>query len=101
MNAVYTSIRALIVKNLCVNCILGMDYIIKYKLSINTVNRTISIGVQNHRMIMPIESSEKYILETTPISRPILTGISAIKTKSFDTHIDHLVEHMNDHDQQY
>ncbi|CAF4374162.1 unnamed protein product, partial [Rotaria sordida] len=43
MNNVYTSIRALIVKNLCVSCILGMDFIIKYKLIINTVNRTISI----------------------------------------------------------
>ena len=24
-----------------------------------------------------------------------------MKTKSFDTHIDRLVEHINDHDQQY
>ena len=67
-NNVYTSIRALIVKNLCVDCILGMDYIIKYKLIINTINRTISIGVKNHRIIIPIDSSEKYILGTTPTS---------------------------------
>ncbi|CAF1061429.1 unnamed protein product [Rotaria magnacalcarata] len=59
LNNVYTSIRALIVTNLYVNCILGIDYIIKYKLIINIVNRTISMDVTNRRLIIPIDNSEK------------------------------------------
>ncbi|CAF3544285.1 unnamed protein product [Rotaria sp. Silwood1] len=101
MNNIYTSIRALIVKNLCVSCILGMDYIIKYKLIINTVNQTISIGVKNYRLTIPIDNSEKINFETTQASKLLSIGISVMKTKSLDTHIDHLVEHINDHDQQH
>ena len=101
INNVYTSIRALIVENLCVNYILGMDYIIKYKLIINIVNRTISMGIKNYRFTMPIDNSEKNIFEATSRSKPILTGLPVIKTKSLDTHLDRLIEHINDHDQQH
>ena len=101
INNVYTSIRALIVENLCVNCILGMDYIIKYKLIINIVNRTISMGIKNYRFTMPIDNSEKNIFQATSTSKPILTGLPVIKTKSLDTHLDRLIEHINDHDQQH
>ncbi|CAF4323780.1 unnamed protein product, partial [Rotaria sordida] len=78
-----------------------MDYIIKYKLIINTVNRTISIGVKDYRLAIPIDNSGKIIFETIPTSKPISIGISIMQTKLLDTHIDRLVEHINDHDQQY
>ncbi|CAF4371887.1 unnamed protein product [Rotaria sp. Silwood2] len=100
-NNVYTSIRALIVKNLCVNCILGMDYIIKYKLIINTANRTISIGVKNYQLTILIDNSAKIIFDTIPTSKPLSIGISVVKTKSLGIRIDCLVEHINDHDQQH
>ncbi|CAF1219672.1 unnamed protein product [Rotaria sp. Silwood1] len=101
MNNIYTSIRALIVKNLCINCILGMDYISKYKLIINIVNQSISIGVKNNRLTIPIDNSEKIIFDTIPTSKLLSIGISAIKTNLLDTYIDRLVEHINDHDQQH
>ena len=100
INNIYTSIRALIVKNLCVDCILGMDYILKYNLIINIPNGIISLGVKNCRLIIPIGSCGETILTTNRISGLILTGLSTTDAKSFDTHIDSLVEHINDHDQQ-
>jgi hypothetical protein len=57
VNNVYTSIRALIVKDLCADCILGMDFIAKYK-HINIADQTVSFGVRNHRLIIPIVSEE-------------------------------------------
>ena len=65
------------------------------------MNISISIGVKNYRLTIPIDSSEKNNFETIPTSKPILTGIPFMKTKSFDTHIDRLVDHINDHDQQH
>ncbi|CAF5143858.1 unnamed protein product, partial [Rotaria magnacalcarata] len=43
-----TTIKAFIVKELCVDCILGMDFINKYKMIINTEERTVSIR-DNHK----------------------------------------------------
>ncbi|CAF5206107.1 unnamed protein product, partial [Rotaria magnacalcarata] len=43
MGDMLTNIKAFIVKELCVDCILGMDFINKYKLIINTEDRTVSI----------------------------------------------------------
>ncbi|CAM2727912.1 unnamed protein product [Rotaria socialis] len=100
MNNIRTSIRALIVKNLCVNCILGMDYIIKYKLIINTVNRTITIGVKNYRLAIPMANREKIIFNSISTSPLMSIGIPVTKTKLSDIHIDQLVEHINDYEQQ-
>ncbi|CAF2042047.1 unnamed protein product, partial [Rotaria magnacalcarata] len=43
MGDMLTNIKAFIVKELCVDRILGMDFINKYKLIINTEDRTVSI----------------------------------------------------------
>ncbi|CAF4960207.1 unnamed protein product, partial [Rotaria sp. Silwood1] len=43
MGDMLTSIRAFIIKELCVDCILGMDFINKYKLHINLEDQTMSI----------------------------------------------------------
>ncbi|CAF1570197.1 unnamed protein product, partial [Rotaria magnacalcarata] len=43
MGDMLTTIKAFIVKELCVDCILGMDFINKYKMIINTEERTVSI----------------------------------------------------------
>ncbi|CAF5191446.1 unnamed protein product, partial [Rotaria sp. Silwood1] len=38
-----TSIKAFVVKELCADCILGMDFINKYKLIINTEEKIVSL----------------------------------------------------------
>ncbi|CAF4363724.1 unnamed protein product, partial [Rotaria magnacalcarata] len=48
MGDMLTNIKAFIVKELCVDCILGMDFINKYKMIINTEERTVSIR-DNHK----------------------------------------------------
>ncbi|CAF4333803.1 unnamed protein product, partial [Rotaria magnacalcarata] len=101
MNNIRTSVRALIVKNLCVNCILGMDYIIKYKLIINIGNRTITIGVKNYRLVIPMANSDKIIFNTISTSPLMSIGISVTKAKLSNTHSDKLVEHIHDYEQQH
>ncbi|CAF1503498.1 unnamed protein product [Rotaria sordida] len=50
MDDMSTSIKALFVKELCVNCILGMDFIHKYKLIINAEEQIVSIS-DNYKCI--------------------------------------------------
>jgi hypothetical protein len=82
MNNIRTSIRALIVKNLCVNCILGMDYIIKYKLIINTVDRKVTIGVKNYRLALPMANGE----EDSDINKLFNGEPPALASVSVDIH---------------
>lgn len=56
---IYTSIQVLVVKDLYGECILGMDFINKYKLIIDTASRSISIEIRNHRFRIPIVRSDK------------------------------------------
>ncbi|CAF1475073.1 unnamed protein product, partial [Rotaria sordida] len=51
------TILALIVKQLCTDCILGMDFIYKYKLIINTEDRTVSICENDKRISLKIDSN--------------------------------------------
>ncbi|CAF2954123.1 unnamed protein product [Rotaria sp. Silwood2] len=44
MGDMLTSIKAFIVKELCADCILGIDFINKYKLIINTEEQMVSIS---------------------------------------------------------
>ncbi|CAF1371892.1 unnamed protein product [Rotaria magnacalcarata] len=55
------SIVALIVKQLCTDCILGMDFINKYKLIINTEDRTISIRNNDKRILLKIDSNSSRV----------------------------------------
>ncbi|CAF1263542.1 unnamed protein product [Rotaria sordida] len=50
MDDMSTSIKALFVKELCANCILGMDFIHKYRLIINTEEQIVSIS-DNYKCI--------------------------------------------------
>lgn len=59
INNIYTSIQVLVVKSLCAECILGMDFINKYKLIIDTMSRSISIEIRNHRFSIPIVRVDK------------------------------------------
>ncbi|CAF4145928.1 unnamed protein product [Rotaria sp. Silwood2] len=54
---IQASIVALIVKQLCTDCILGMDFINKYKLIINTEDRTVSICENAKRTSLKIDSN--------------------------------------------
>ncbi|CAF1521164.1 unnamed protein product, partial [Rotaria sp. Silwood1] len=49
MGEILTSIRAFIIQDLYVDCILGMDFIKKYKLHINSEEQTMSIADNNKR----------------------------------------------------
>ncbi len=55
MGDVHTFIRAFIVKELCADCILGMDYINKYKLIINAGEQTVSITDNNKQVTLKME----------------------------------------------
>ena len=100
MNNIYTSIRAFVVNDLCVDCILGMDYIVKYKLIIDVEKRTLSMGMKKRRLVIPIDNEGKDKRETPLISRLMATGISVIEEKPFNIHINRIVEHINDQSQQ-
>ncbi|CAF2074120.1 unnamed protein product [Rotaria magnacalcarata] len=58
---IQASIVALIVKQLCTDCILGMDFINKYKLIINTEDRTISIRNNDKRLLLKLDSNSSRV----------------------------------------
>ena len=55
-----TSINAFIVKDLCASCILGMDFINRYKLIINMRERTVSVYNHSKRITLKINCSKGY-----------------------------------------
>ncbi|CAF4180887.1 unnamed protein product [Rotaria sordida] len=55
MGDMSTSIKALFVKELCANCILGMDFIHKYKLFINTEEQIVSISDNYKRITLKFD----------------------------------------------
>ncbi|CAF4301254.1 unnamed protein product [Rotaria magnacalcarata] len=58
---IQASIVAFIVKQLCTDCILGMDFINKYKLIINTEDRTISIRNNDKRLLLKLDSNSSRV----------------------------------------
>ena len=59
MGDTLTSISAIVVKELCVDCILGMDFISKYKLIINLDDRTVSFFNNDKRVTLKFEINSK------------------------------------------
>ncbi|CAF1491047.1 unnamed protein product [Rotaria sp. Silwood1] len=54
-NQMKTSIVARIVNSLCADCILGMDYINKYKVNLNNKDKKIQIHTFNNMITIPME----------------------------------------------
>ncbi|CAF1424679.1 unnamed protein product [Rotaria sordida] len=69
MGDMSTSIKALFVKELCANCILGMDFIHKYKLFINTEEQIVSISDNYKRITLKFDinkgNANTRLLQTT------------------------------------
>ncbi|CAF2107125.1 unnamed protein product, partial [Rotaria magnacalcarata] len=61
MGDMLTTIKAFIVKELCVDCILGMDFINKYKMIINTEERTVSIRDDHKRTTLQFDVNKHCI----------------------------------------
>ncbi|CAF1598861.1 unnamed protein product [Rotaria magnacalcarata] len=61
MGDMLTTIKAFIVKELCVDCILGMDFINKYKMLINTEERTVSIRDDHKRTTLQFDVNKHCI----------------------------------------
>ena len=86
-----TSIKAYVVKDLCAECILGMDFISKYKLIINADDRVISICDNEKRISLQFDVNQEeirypartihytYIPPKRTISIPVNVGISSAK----------------------
>ncbi|CAF3939340.1 unnamed protein product [Rotaria sp. Silwood1] len=55
MGDMLTSIKAIVVKELCADCILGMDFINKYKLIINTEEQIVSISDNYKRTTLKLD----------------------------------------------
>lgn len=56
-----TSIKAHVVKNLCTECILGMDFIRKYKVIINADTRVVSICNNDKRITLEFDVNQEEI----------------------------------------
>ena len=104
-----TNIRALVVEDLCADCIVGMDYITKYKLIIDMAKSTISINVELNRIELGLQlngnehRTERQHGEATTDASTDLQTVSINSTMggktSLDPHIASLISHINDLDQ--
>ena len=56
-----TFITAFIVKDLCADCILGMDFIHKYKLLINIGEQIVSLCNDNKPIILKVDVHKDYV----------------------------------------
>ena len=86
-----TSIRAYVVKDLCTECILGMDFISKYKVIINADARVVSICDNGKRVTLEFDVNQHetrypartlrytHIPPRRTVSIPVNMGISAAK----------------------
>jgi hypothetical protein len=86
-----TSIEAQVVKDLCIECILGMDFINKYKFVINSNDRTISMCDENRCITLEFAVNQEkirypartihytYIPPGKTVSIPVNLGISSTK----------------------
>lgn len=86
-----TSIKACVVKNLCAECILGMDFISKYKVIINADERLISICNNGKRTTLEFDVNQEeirypartirytYIPPKRTVSIPVNVEISSAK----------------------
>ena len=55
-NSIKTSIVAAIVNSLCTDCVVGMDYINKYEVNLNTKDRQIQIHALKTMITVPMEN---------------------------------------------
>jgi hypothetical protein len=86
-----TSIKAYVVKDLCAECILGMDFISKYKVIINADERVVSICDHEKRITLQFDVNQDeicypartirytYIPPQGKVSVPVNIGISSAK----------------------
>ena len=58
MGDMSTSIQAFVIKELCADCILGMDFINKYKLIINTEEQMVSISNNYQRTTLKFDLNQ-------------------------------------------
>ncbi|CAM4849207.1 unnamed protein product, partial [Rotaria magnacalcarata] len=91
MGDMLTSIEAFVVKELCADCILGMDFNNKYKLIINTEEQMVSICNNHHRTTLTFDVSKGNINYPTrlinnirippkrTVSVPVSVGLSSAK----------------------
>jgi predicted aspartyl protease len=64
-----TSIKAYVVKDLCAECILGMDFISKYKVIINADERVVSICDHEKRLTLQFDVNQDNSLYLHPTTR--------------------------------
>ncbi|CAF4130590.1 unnamed protein product, partial [Rotaria sordida] len=86
-----TTIKAHVVKDLCAECILGMDFISKYKVIINADARVVSIYDDEKRITLEFDVNQEeirypartirytYIPPKRTVSIPVNVGISSAK----------------------
>lgn len=61
LNGMHTFIQAFVVNELCADCILGMDFIKKYKLIINMGEQTVSVCNNNEQITLKIDVNKNNI----------------------------------------
>ena len=91
MGDMLTSIQAFVVKELCVDCILGMDFIHKYKLIINMEEQMVSICNNSQRTTLKFDLNQGDISYPThlinniriapkqTVLAPVSVGLSSVK----------------------
>ena len=91
MGEMVTFIEAYVVNELCAECILGMDFINKYKLIINAEERVVSLQDDQKRITLKFDVNQKntryparttsyiYIPPKRTVSVPVNVGISSAK----------------------
>ncbi|CAF3872390.1 unnamed protein product [Rotaria sp. Silwood1] len=106
MGDIQASIGALIVKQLCTNCILGIDFINKYKLIINTEDQTISICENEKRTTLKIDINSNNVRFPTRLinnikisSKRTISVHVSINLSSVNAHISTLIQHITNSEQ--
>ncbi|CAF4266608.1 unnamed protein product [Rotaria sp. Silwood2] len=109
MGDIQASIGALIVKQLCTDCILGMDFINKYKLIINTEDQTVSIRDNTKRTTLQVDINSHSVRFPTrlinniriPPKRTISVPVSInlLSAKLVDGHVSKLIQHITNSEQ--
>ncbi|CAF4830789.1 unnamed protein product [Rotaria sp. Silwood1] len=106
MGDIQASIGALIVKQLCTDCILGIDFINKYKLIINTEDQTISICENDKRTTLKIDINSNNVRFPTRLinnirisSKRTISVHVSINLSSVNAHISTLIQHITNSEQ--
>ncbi|CAF3692571.1 unnamed protein product [Rotaria socialis] len=89
LNYIKTNIIVGVVNSLCINCILGMDYITKYKVNINNKRKQVQVYTASQKITIPMkDQSEKIRIIcriVTPLSsNNISTALDPYTNDKFD-----------------